>query len=57
MYPTALIFGAYDEEAEERIANGGIPSANTLVTSVVVNLSTGAVYDIDGYTDTWYLEL
>lgn len=46
-----------DEEAEERMANGVIPSANTLVTLVVVNLSTGAVYDIDGYADTWYLEL
>ena len=52
-----LRYAMSDEEAEERIANGGIPSANTLVTSVVVNLSTGAVYDIDGYTDTWYLEL
>ena len=52
-----LRYAMSDEEAEERMANGGIPSANTLVTSVVVNLSTGAVYDIDGYTDTWYLEV
>lgn len=51
-----LRYAMSDEEAEERIANGGTPSANTLVTLVIVNLNSGEVYDVNGYADSWYLE-
>lgn len=45
-----------DEEAQERIANGGTITPNALVTSIVVNKETGEVYDKDGFAETWTIE-
>lgn len=42
-----------DEEAEEIIANGGIPTANKLVTGVSVDVNTGIAEDDWG--NTWNL--
>lgn len=51
-----LRYAMSDEEAQERIANGGMVSANTLVTTIVVNKETGEAYDNDGLAEAWTIE-
>ncbi|MFP3152901.1 hypothetical protein LQZ18_00420 [Lachnospiraceae bacterium ZAX-1] len=37
-----------EAEVEEMVANGGFPSANTLVTGMTVDKTTGIIEDYEG---------
>lgn len=51
-----LRYAMSDEKAQELIENGGMVTANALVTTITVNKDTGEVYDNDGFADPWTIE-
>lgn len=55
-YRITLRYCMSDERANEIIANGGRPSANILVDTIVVDKNTGKVMKLDGEisADSWY---